>query len=42
MTTQEIPSEVKCKLDEVADISNRPDVERYAWDGTTVDYDTSI
>ena len=40
--TQTIPSEVKCKKDEVPDITTRPDVERYLWDGTTVDYATII
>ena len=35
-------SEVKCDIDQLYDLMDRPDVERYAWDGSDVDYNVTI
>ena len=40
---QGIPaSEVQCDIDQLYDLTDRPDVVRSGWDGTDVDYDVTI
>ena len=34
--------EVQCDIDQLYDLTDRPDVERYAWDGSDVDYNVTI
>ena len=39
----ELPiSGVKCQKAELVDLSERPDVERYEWDGADIDFETPI
>ena len=39
----ELPiSGVKCQKAELVDLSERPDVERYDWDGADIDFETPI
>ena len=35
-------SGVKCQKAELVDLSERPDVERYGWDGTDIDFETPV
>ena len=35
-------SGVKCQKAELVDLSERPDVERYDWDGTNVDFEAQV
>ena len=35
-------SGVKCQKAELVDLSERPDVERYDWDGADIDFETPI
>ena len=35
-------SEVQCDIDQLYDLTDRQDVERYAWDGSDVDYNVTI
>ena len=35
-------SEVQCDIDQLYDLTDRPDVVRSGWDGTDVDYDVTI
>ena len=35
-------TEVECDIDQLYDLTNRPDVERYGWDGANVEFDVTI
>ena len=37
-----LASEVLCDIDQVYDLSDRSDVERYGWDGSNVEFDATI
>ena len=37
-----ISSEVLCDIGQLYDLTNRPDVERYGWDGANVEFDVTI
>ena len=36
------PLGVQCQKAELVDLSERPDVERYDWDGTNVDFEVQV
>ena len=35
-------TEVECDIGQLYDLTNRPDVERYGWDGANVEFDVTI
>ena len=37
-----IASEVLCDIDQLYDLTNRQDVERYDWDGSNVEFNVTI
>ena len=37
-----IASEVLCDMDQLYDLTDRPDVERYGWDGTNHEFNITI
>ena len=37
-----IASEVLCDIDQLYDLTDRPDVERYDWDGSDVEFNVTI
>ena len=37
-----LASEVLCDIDELYDLTDRADVERYDWDGSNVEFNVTI